>query len=356
VDRILAEFGADEAAERSVLRMLRAHKAGRKVGASASKGGRAGQAGHGLGQGQRSRADSPNEPTEVASVRTRVGSAVGDATSVVSDCESSGSGLGLGVSLGAGAGRGSGAPSPVPSSSPSSSAAPSPASAARAAHIRTILGETSDDSGADEAEETGKDADDDAADAAAWSYLSSQIGDDGLTAGCGMFIMESILSCGGQVVPPKGFLRRVYASVRAAGGVCVADEVQTGFGRAGQWMWAFQAQGEDVVPDIVTLGKPLGSGFPVSAVVTTPEIARSFANGMEYFNTFGGNPVAGAVALATLDVLEREGLQRNAKEVGEVFLEGFRELERKYSSPGPVCIGSVRGMGLMVGLEFVKDR
>lgn len=103
---------------------------------------------------------------------------------------------------------------------------------------------------------------------------------DGLTAGCGAFISESILSCGGQVVPPAGYFRRVYAGVRAAGGVCIADEVQVGFGRVGSGFWAFELQG--VVPDIVTLGKPMGNGFPVAAVVTTAAIAASFANGMEY--------------------------------------------------------------------------
>lgn len=110
--------------------------------------------------------------------------------------------------------------------------------------------------------------------------------DDGLTAGCGAFIMESVLSCGGQVMPPKGYLRRVYAAVRKAGGVTIADEVQVGYGRVGSHFWAFQLQGEDVVPDIVTLGKPMGNGFPVAMVVTTPAIAASFASGgMEYFNT-----------------------------------------------------------------------
>lgn len=175
--------------------------------------------------------------------------------------------------------------------------------------------------------------------------------EDGLTAGCGAFIMESILSCGGQIIPPKGYLRRVYASVRAAGGVTIADEVQVGFGRVGEKFWAFQLQGDDVIPDIVTMGKPLGNGFPLALVVTTPAIARSFNNGMEYFNTFGGNPVAARAALAVMDVIEKEGLQAHAAHVGKVLLAGFQRLHAKY----PVLVGSVRGIGLMVGMEFVHD-
>ena len=155
---------------------------------------------------------------------------------------------------------------------------------------------------------------------------------DGLTAGCSAFIMESILSCGGQVVPPAGYLRRVYAAVRAAGGVTIADEVQVGFGRVGDAFWAFQLQG--VVPDIVTLGKPMGNGCPVAAVVTTAALAASFANGMQYFNTYGGNPVAGVVAGAVLDVIQTEGLQAHAKVVGDALLAGFRGLYEKHAFIG----------------------
>ena len=121
------------------------------------------------------------------------------------------------------------------------------------------------------------------------------------------FLAESVLSCGGQVVLPPGYLAEAYRHVRAAGGVCIADEVQVGLGRAGSHLWAFETQG--VVPDIVTMGKPIGNGHPLGAVVTTPEIAASFANGMEYFNTFGGNPVSCAIGLAVLDVIRGEGLQ-----------------------------------------------
>merc|ERR1719295_1662020 len=145
------------------------------------------------------------------------------------------------------------------------------------------------------------------------------------------FIAESLQSCGGQIIFPDNYLREVYKSVRSAGGVVIADEVQVGFGRVGTHMWAFQTYGEDLVPDIVTLGKPMGNGHPVSAVVTTREIADSFgATGMEYFNTFGGNPVSCAVANAVLDVLEREGLRQHAVKVGNLLYEGAKKLGEKY--------------------------
>lgn len=185
-----------------------------------------------------------------------------------------------------------------------------------------------------------------AAETAAWLAGGD---DDGLTAGCGAFIAESLVSCGGQVQLPAGYLRRTYAAVRASGGVCIADEVQVGFGRVGSHMWGFQLGGADVVPDIVTLGKPVGNGFPVSLVVTTAAIAASFANGMEYFNTFGGNPVAARAAIAVLDVLEADGLQARASTTGAALLAGFEILAKRYP-----CIGSVRGVGLMVGLEILR--
>ena len=177
-----------------------------------------------------------------------------------------------------------------------------------------------------------------------------QLDDDGLTAGCGAFFCESILSCGGQVVPPAGYLRRCHEAVRAAGGVCIADEVQVGFGRVGSHTWGFQLGGEGVVPDIVTMGKPVGNGYPVALVVTTPAIAASFAaTGMEYFNTFGGNPPAAAAALAVLQVLRAERLQERAAATGELLSAGFLALQAKHD-----CIGSVRGLGLMQGLEIVR--
>lgn len=163
-----------------------------------------------------------------------------------------------------------------------------------------------------------------------------------------VFYAESLLGCGGQIILPQGYLAEAYAQVRAAGGLCLADEVQVGFGRVGDAMWAFEAQG--VVPDIVTLGKPIGNGHPMGAVVTTPEIAASFVTGMEYFNTFAGNPVSCAIALAVLDVIEEEHLRDNALQVGNFILQGLRDLQSRYSG-----IGDVRGRGLFIGAEFVSD-
>ncbi len=174
--------------------------------------------------------------------------------------------------------------------------------------------------------------------------LNLRSGPDRLNA-CPTFFCESALSCAGQVILPEGFLRSAYAAVRGAGGVCVADEVQTGFGRAGSHFWMFETQG--VVPDIVTLGKPIGNGHPMGAVITTPEIAASFANGMEYFNTFGGNPVSCAVGLAVLDVIRDEGLQENARVVGDYLIRALREVARRHS-----VITDVRGLGLFLGFEM----
>ncbi|MCP2621198.1 aminotransferase class III-fold pyridoxal phosphate-dependent enzyme, partial [Candidatus Aminicenantes bacterium AC-334-E05] len=162
------------------------------------------------------------------------------------------------------------------------------------------------------------------------------------------FIAESLLGCGGHIPLPEGYLKTVYKAVREAGGVCIADEVQVGFGRVGTHFWAFEKQG--VIPDIVTLGKPIGNGHPLAAVITTSEIADAFDNGMEYFNTFGGNPVSCAAGMAVLEVIEDENLQENALKVGNKIMEGFRELQKKY----PI-IGDVRGSGLFIGVEFVKD-
>ncbi|MBX6365627.1 MAG: aminotransferase class III-fold pyridoxal phosphate-dependent enzyme [Gemmatimonadetes bacterium] len=167
--------------------------------------------------------------------------------------------------------------------------------------------------------------------------------------GIAAFFAEPLPGCGGQVVPPDGFLAEAFRHVRAAGGVCVADEVQVGFGRVGSHFWAFQADG--AVPDIVTMGKPIGNGHPLGAVVTTPEIAASFANGMEYFNTFGGNPVSCAVGLAVLDVIEEEGLQERARRVGARLLDGLRGLMARHP-----LVGDVRGRGLYLGVELVTDR
>jgi len=163
------------------------------------------------------------------------------------------------------------------------------------------------------------------------------------------FMAESLIGCGGQIIPPQGFLAGAYQATRATGGVCIADEVQVGFGRVGEHMWAFEAGG--VVPDIVTLGKPIGNGHPMAAVITTPEIAASFDNGMEYFNTFGGNPVSCAVGLAVLEVIEQESLQQHALEMGTLLLDGLRHLQDTHP-----LIGDVRGLGLFLGVELVRDR
>jgi len=163
------------------------------------------------------------------------------------------------------------------------------------------------------------------------------------------FLSETLLSCGGQIELPAGYLAAVYERVRAAGGVCIADEVQVGFGRVGTHFWGFETQG--VVPDIVTMGKPIGNGHPLAAVVTTPEVAESFRTGMEYFNTFGGNPVSCAVGLAVLDVIRDEGLQERAEAVGGRLLRMLGELK-----PSHPRVGDVRGRGLFLGVELVGDR
>lgn len=163
------------------------------------------------------------------------------------------------------------------------------------------------------------------------------------------FIHESMMSVAGQIVLPKNYLKQAYQYARKAGAVCIADEVQVGFGRVGTHMWAFKTQ--DVVPDIVTMGKPIGNGHPLAAVVTTPEIADSFSNGMEYFNTFGGNPVSCAVGLAVLDVIRDEKLQENALQIGEYMKAGLKGLMDKH-----LLIGDVRGLGLFIGIELVLDR
>jgi 4-aminobutyrate aminotransferase-like enzyme len=164
----------------------------------------------------------------------------------------------------------------------------------------------------------------------------------------GGFIAESVLSCGGQIVLPAGYLTEVYHRVRSAGGVAIADEVQVGFGRVGTHYWGFETQG--VVPDIVVLGKPAGNGHPLGAVVTTPEIARSFANGMEYFSTFGGNPVSAAIGLAVLNVIERERLQSRALETGNYLMSRLKALAADHPT-----IGDVRGLGLFIGVELTAD-
>lgn len=163
------------------------------------------------------------------------------------------------------------------------------------------------------------------------------------------FIAETLPSVGGQIVFPPNYLAEVYGHVRGAGGVCIADEVQVGFGRLGTHFWGFETQ--HVVPDIVVFGKPIGNAFPLAAVVTTRKIADAFNNGMEFFSTFGGNPVSCTVGLAVLDVVEEEGLQHNALHVGRLLIEEFHNLQSRH----PV-IGDVRGSGLFLGLDFVRSQ
>ncbi len=162
------------------------------------------------------------------------------------------------------------------------------------------------------------------------------------------FMAESIQGVGGTVVFPDGYLQEAYRHTREAGGVCIADEVQTGFGRTGEKFWGFELQG--VIPDIVCMAKGIGNGCPLGAVVTTPEIAQVLASRI-HFNTFGGNPVVCAQGMAVLEVIEREKIQENALRVGNHLLEGFGRLQEKHS-----IIGDVRGKGLMLGIELVKDR
>ncbi|MCX8229901.1 MAG: aminotransferase class III-fold pyridoxal phosphate-dependent enzyme [Planctomycetota bacterium] len=163
------------------------------------------------------------------------------------------------------------------------------------------------------------------------------------------FIAESISGCGGHVVFPEGYLKKAFEHAKAAGALAIADEVQVGLGRVGSHLWAFEMQGAQ--PDIVTMGKPIGNGHPLAAVITTPEIAASFDNGMEYFNTFGGNPVSCAIGNAVLDVMEEEGLQEKAFTTGNNLLEGLAELKDRFG-----VFGDVRGCGLYLGAVCVKNQ
>jgi 4-aminobutyrate aminotransferase-like enzyme len=161
-------------------------------------------------------------------------------------------------------------------------------------------------------------------------------------------LIESMLSCAGQIPLPEGYLEEAASAVRECGGLLIADEVQVGFGRAGSHMWAFQES--EAIPDIVVMGKPIGNGHPMAAVFTTPEIASSFG-GMEFFSTFGGNPVSCAIGMAVMDVIEREGLVNRASELGARFRDGLDSLKESHE-----LIGDVRGRGLFLGFEMVRDR
>jgi len=163
------------------------------------------------------------------------------------------------------------------------------------------------------------------------------------------FICESIISCGGQIELPEKFLELAYASVRSAGGLCIADEVQVGCGRMGQAFWGFQLHG--VIPDIVTIGKPVGNGHPLAAVVCTREVADAFANGMEYFNTFGGNPVSCAIGTEVLRVIRDEQLQANALKTGNYLKTELKKIQKEFP-----LMGDVRGQGLFLGIELTSRK
>uniref|UniRef100_A0A915BFR8 Alanine--glyoxylate aminotransferase 2-like n=1 Tax=Parascaris univalens TaxID=6257 RepID=A0A915BFR8_PARUN len=183
-----------------------------------------------------------------------------------------------------------------------------------------------------------------------------------------MFLAEALQSCGGQVIPPKCYFRTVARYVRKAGGLVVMDEVQTGFGRVGSTFWAHKLndEGRDnatlvsqccgtdhpyFIADIVTMGKPMGNGYPVSAVVTRKEIADALGGKVEYFNTYGGNPVACAAVLGVLSVISEENLLTHSQNMGELFQKKLHELKAKHE-----CIGDVRGVGLFWGIDLVSDR
>ena len=162
------------------------------------------------------------------------------------------------------------------------------------------------------------------------------------------FIFEPILGCGGQIIPPNGFLSSSFKMVRDNNGVCIADEVQVGFGRMGESFWGFETQ--NIVPDIVTLGKSIGNGHPLSVVVTNEDLSNQFNNGMEYFNSFGGNPVSCAIGHAVLKIIEEEELQKNAFRVGNELKTLLNEVKSVHD-----IIGDVRGKGLFLGIEIIRD-
>ena len=164
---------------------------------------------------------------------------------------------------------------------------------------------------------------------------------------CG-FIAETFPSVGGQIITPPGYLAEVYRQIRENGGVCIADEVQTGLGRLGHHYFGFEYQ--KVCPDIVVLGKPIGNGHPVGVVATTKEIANNFDNGIEFFSTFGGSTLSCAIANEVIEIVEDESLQSNARKMGEKLKTGLKNLQNKYDS-----IGDVRGMGLFVGIELIDE-
>lgn len=162
-------------------------------------------------------------------------------------------------------------------------------------------------------------------------------------------LVDTVFSSDGVFTAPAGFLREAVEAIRAAGGVFIADEVQPGFGRTGEAFWGFMRHG--VVPDIVTMGKPMGNGHPVAGLAVRPEVMQAFGQASRYFNTFGGNPVSMAAASAVLNVIEQDDLQRNALEVGNYLRERLAALGQRYA-----LVGEARGAGLFIGLELVTDR
>jgi len=162
------------------------------------------------------------------------------------------------------------------------------------------------------------------------------------------FIAEPIQGVGGVTSGADNYLSEAYNMIREHGGLCIADEVQTGFGRTGGHYWGFEHHG--VKPDMVVMAKGIGNGFPLGAVTTTAEIAAAFTSRI-HFNTFGGNPVSMAAGSAVIDVIEQDGLQANCREVGGRFKAGLEELQARHD-----LIGDVRGRGLMLGVELVRDR
>ena len=162
------------------------------------------------------------------------------------------------------------------------------------------------------------------------------------------FIIDTIISSSGVVGPPPGYLRKSAEIVREAGGLFIADEVQPGFGRIGKTFWGYES--DDFVPDIVTMGKPMGNGHPIAATVIQRPLVEKFSNKTGYFNTFGGNPVSCAAAMAVMDVIEMEDLQKNALEVGAFLKEGIKSIALKFP-----LIGDVRGSGFFLAIEMVED-
>ena len=168
---------------------------------------------------------------------------------------------------------------------------------------------------------------------------------DGKLAG---FISETFPSVGGQIIPPDGYLIEVYKKIKNAGGICIADEVQTGLGRLGSFFYGFEQQ--NVLPDIVVLGKPIGNGHPIGVVVTTKKIAKKFDNGIEFFSTFGGSTLSCAIGAEVLKIIHDEKLQNNAFLRGKRLLNGLKKLQKEHC-----LIGDVRGFGLFVGVEMIVD-